>query len=51
MAWQRILNDKGWAAPAWPVEHGGTGWSLEQRYVFAEEYWQRDLPPLLPNGC
>ncbi len=50
MAWQRILNNKGWAAPAWPVEHGGTGWSLEQRYVFAEEYWKRDLPPLLPNG-
>lgn len=50
MAWQRILDDRGWAAPAWPVEHGGTGWSLEQRYVFAEECWRRDLPPLLPNG-
>jgi alkylation response protein AidB-like acyl-CoA dehydrogenase len=24
--WQKILFDKGWAAPTWPVEHGGTGW-------------------------
>ncbi|GAB3304934.1 acyl-CoA dehydrogenase [Epidermidibacterium keratini] len=50
MAWQRILADKGWAAPGWPVEYGGTGWSIEQRLVFAEEYQRRDLPPLLPNG-
>lgn len=50
MAWHRILHGRGWAAPSWPVEYGGTGWSVEQRYIFAEEYWQRDLPPLLPNG-
>lgn len=50
MAWHRILAAKGWAAPAWPVEYGGTGWSVEQRYVYAEEYYRRDLPPLLPNG-
>jgi alkylation response protein AidB-like acyl-CoA dehydrogenase len=50
MAWHRILYKKGWSAPAWPVEHGGTGWSVEQRYVYAEEYFKRDLPPLLPNG-
>ncbi len=50
MAWHRILHARGWAAPAWPVEHGGTGWSVEQRHVFYEEYWARDLPPLLPNA-
>ena len=33
-AWTRTLNVKGWAAPAWPVEHGGTGWSLMQRHIF-----------------
>lgn len=49
-AWQKILNDKGWAAPHWPEEYGGTGWSVEQRYIFAEEYRKRDLPPMLPNG-
>ena len=48
--WQKILNDKGWAAPHWPEEYGGTGWSVEQRYIFAEEYRKRDLPPMLPNG-
>ena len=48
--WQGILNQRGWAAPGWPERYGGTGWSVEQRYIFAEEYWKRDLPPLLPNG-
>jgi alkylation response protein AidB-like acyl-CoA dehydrogenase len=49
MEWQRILHRQGWAAPAWPVEFGGPGWSVEQRFIFAEEYCARDLPPLLPN--
>jgi alkylation response protein AidB-like acyl-CoA dehydrogenase len=31
LAWQKILYDKGWLVPAWPVEHGGCGWSLSQR--------------------
>ena len=35
--WQRILYEKGWAAPGWPKEHGGTGWSLMQRLIFEEE--------------
>ena len=50
MEWHRILFRRGWAAPQWPEEYGGTGWSVEQRYIFAEEYRRRDLPPLLPNG-
>lgn len=50
MAWHKILHAKGWAAPAWPRQYGGPGWSAEQRFIFAEEYWKRDLPPLLPNG-
>jgi alkylation response protein AidB-like acyl-CoA dehydrogenase len=50
MEWHRILYRKGWAAPAWPVEHGGAGWSLEQRYIFAEESRRRDLVGLLPHG-
>lgn len=50
MAWHKILHQRGWAAPDWPVEYGGTGWSVEQRYIFAEEHSRRDLPPLLPNG-
>ncbi|MGV2979012.1 acyl-CoA dehydrogenase family protein [Camelimonas sp. ID_303_24] len=50
MAWHKILHARGWAAPAWPKEYGGTGWSVEQRYIFAEECRKRELPPLLPNG-
>lgn len=35
--WQRILNDNGWGAPYWAAEHGGTGWSVQQRMIFDEE--------------
>ncbi len=34
--WHRILSAKGWVAPAWPVEWGGTGWNVVQRYIFEE---------------
>jgi alkylation response protein AidB-like acyl-CoA dehydrogenase len=27
LSWHRILHKKGWVAPAWPVEYGGTGWT------------------------
>src|SRR3954467_7821397 len=30
----RALDRKGWSVPHWPVEHGGTGWSPVQRYIF-----------------
>ena len=32
--WQKELRKKGWIAPGWPVEHGGTGWSDTQRFIF-----------------
>lgn len=50
MELQRILHSRGWAAPDWPEEYGGPGWTVEQRYVFADEYQKRGLPPLLPNS-
>ena len=50
MQWHQILYEKGWAAPHWPEEYGGTGWSVEQRFIFAEEYRKADLPPLLPQS-
>ncbi|BDX33338.1 hypothetical protein TUM20985_38850 [Mycobacterium antarcticum] len=37
LEWQRILHERGWAAPAWPVEHGGCDWSLTQHYVFSRD--------------
>lgn len=36
--WQKILNEQGWMAPNWPVEYGGTGWSLTQKYIAAREF-------------
>lgn len=50
MRWHRILADKGWAAPAWPVEYGGCGWSVTQRYLFARERIAAGAPPLSPMG-
>ncbi|BDB27507.1 hypothetical protein Tamer19_68010 [Cupriavidus sp. TA19] len=35
--WQRILDAQGRGAPYWATEHGGTGWSVQQRLVFDEE--------------
>ena len=32
--WQKILFEKGWIAPNWPKEHGGTGWTPMQRHIF-----------------
>jgi alkylation response protein AidB-like acyl-CoA dehydrogenase len=50
MAWQAILHARGWAAPAWPVEYGGCGWTAAQRYIFASELAGNDAPPLSPMG-
>ena len=36
-AWTRILNAKGWAAPHWPKDYGGPGWTPIQSFVFQEE--------------
>jgi len=50
LAWQRILSAKGWGAPHWPKSHGGTGWSVGQRGIFAEELVRAEAPPLIPMG-
>jgi alkylation response protein AidB-like acyl-CoA dehydrogenase len=50
MAWQAILHERGWAAPAWPVEYGGCGWSLTQHYIFSRESTLAGAPALSPMG-
>ena len=37
LRWHKILAAKGWAVPHWPVEWGGTGWDITQRYIYDEE--------------
>ncbi|MBT9471137.1 MAG: acyl-CoA dehydrogenase family protein [Pseudomonadota bacterium] len=49
-AWQAILHARGWAAPAWPIEYGGCGWSAVRRYIFARELAEAEAPPLSPMG-
>ncbi len=50
LAWHRILYKKGWVAPHWPVEYGGCGWSITQRYIWNEESARAETTPLLPFG-
>jgi alkylation response protein AidB-like acyl-CoA dehydrogenase len=50
LRWQRILAKKGWVAPAWPVEWGGTGWNATQRFIFEEECGLAGTPPVVAFG-
>jgi alkylation response protein AidB-like acyl-CoA dehydrogenase len=50
LSWHRILAEKGWVAPSWPKEWGGTGWNVVQRYLFEEELGYVGGPPLIPFG-
>jgi alkylation response protein AidB-like acyl-CoA dehydrogenase len=48
--WHRILDAKGWIAPHWPVEYGGTGWDAVRFYIFKEEMQAAPAPdPLGQN--
>jgi alkylation response protein AidB-like acyl-CoA dehydrogenase len=47
LLWHRILHKKGWIAPLWPKEYGGTGWSITQRFIWEQETSRAGvLPPL-----
>jgi alkylation response protein AidB-like acyl-CoA dehydrogenase len=48
--WQKILFEKGWIAPNWPVEHGGTGWTPTQKYIYEDEMGSAGAPPVMPFG-
>lgn len=48
--WHRILAARGWAAPAWPAEYGGTGWNLVQRHIFDVECRRVQAPYLSGFG-
>jgi alkylation response protein AidB-like acyl-CoA dehydrogenase len=50
LAWQKILHAKGWVAPSWPKQYGGTGWSDMQRYIFSAECARAGAPSLAPMG-
>ena len=48
--WQRILYRRGWGAPNWPKEYGGTGWDLRRRVIFEEVMAECDCPPQPHQG-
>jgi alkylation response protein AidB-like acyl-CoA dehydrogenase len=48
--WHKIMAKQGWAAPGWPVEYGGTGWSAVQRHIWEEECASAGTPVTLPFG-
>ena len=50
MEWHRILHKKGWAAPNWPVEHGGPGLDATSRFILHDELELASTPPLSPFG-
>jgi len=50
MKWHRALYEKGWVAPAWPVEYGGCDWTVMQHYIFASELTSAGAPSLSPMG-
>ena len=50
IAWHKVLAKKGWIAPSWPKEFGGTDWTPTQKYIWSEELARADTLPILPFG-
>ena len=50
VAWQQKLAERGWAAPNWPVEHGGAGFTPAQNYILDLEMARAGAPRTLPFG-
>ena len=48
--WHAILNERGWLAPSWPEEYGGTNWTAVQKHIFDEETWAAGAPRTVPFG-
>jgi len=48
--WQRALNNKGWFATNWPVEYGGSGWTVTQNFIFESERASFGAPGTMPFG-
>ncbi|MGO8873031.1 MAG: acyl-CoA dehydrogenase family protein [Acidimicrobiales bacterium] len=42
--WNHRLADAGWAAPAWPVEHGGRGAGIDEQLAYLEEMSAASAP-------
>lgn len=50
VAYQKRLAARGWGAPTWPKEYGGTGWSPVELCVFWSEAARADAPHQFHQG-
>lgn len=48
--WQKRLHAKGWVAPNWPEEYGGTGWNATQQFIYDSERASAGIPDVIPFG-
>jgi alkylation response protein AidB-like acyl-CoA dehydrogenase len=48
--WHAILHARGWLAAHWPVEYGGTGWSVAEAYIFEDELARAHAPGVIAFG-
>src|ERR1043166_642553 len=49
-AWHKIVHGRGWTAPNWPKQFGGTGWTVTQKHIYDEEYQRAYAPRLSAFG-
>ena len=45
-----LLNEAGWLAQSWPLEHGGCAWSAVQKHIFDEQTAAAGCPRIIPFG-
>ena len=50
ITYQKCLAARGWGAPTWPLEFGGTGWTPTQLFIFESEASLADAPGLFHQG-
>jgi len=50
VTWFRLLQERGWLTPGWPVQHGGPGWDPVQRFIFDEETLLGGAPRIIASG-
>jgi len=44
VTWQRILNERGWAAPHWPRRYGGAELGQMERLILLDEIYRAPAP-------
>jgi alkylation response protein AidB-like acyl-CoA dehydrogenase len=49
--WFDALVERGWSVPAWPVQHGGTGWGPTQHYIWNQETARAGCPAMSGFGA